>query len=292
MRILRTPEECFSNLPDFDYKPQYTEIEDNLRMAHVEAGKGKTVLLLHGEPTWSFLYRKMIPLLAAKGYRAIAPDLIGFGRSDKPAAIKDYTYQKHMDWLTNWVKINQLNKITLFVQDWGSLLGLRLAGEHPELFERIVVSNGPFPIGKPLPFAFKIWRAFAHYSPFFSPGQIVRLGMVTKLKPEERAAYNAPFPSEAYKKAARAFPLLVPGDPLNPAAEANKKAWKALCDSGIPLLTAFGEKDPIIGKFDRVLQKNVKGAQGQKHQRLNGGHFIQEDCASELVDIIDEFIKL
>jgi haloalkane dehalogenase len=292
MNILRTPDACFSNLPDFPFAPHYTDIIDGLRMAHVEAGQGPTVLLLHGEPTWSFLYRKMIPGLAAKGYRAIAPDLVGFGRSDKPGAISDYTYQKHMDWLLSWVEKNQLNNITLFAQDWGSLLGLRLVGDRPDLFSRVVISNGALPLAdSPVPFAFKIWRAFAKYTPYFSCRFIVSQGVVNKLPPEVLAAYNAPFPSEAYKKGPRAFPLLVPTEESDIAIPANRKAWKSLCESGIPFLTAFGTKDPFLGKLDKVLQNNIKGAQGQNHTRLLGGHFVQEDCGTELVTIIDEFIK-
>ncbi len=292
MDILRTPDECFKNLPDFDFEPHYTDIIDGLRMAHVEAGKGEIVLLLHGEPTWSFLYRHIITGLANKGYRAIAPDFIGFGRSDKPGAIEDYSYQKHMDWLNNWIDKNKLKDLTLFAQDWGSLIGLRLVGERPELFKRVVIGNGMLPIGdRPANAAFKAWRAFAKYTPIFPIGTIVGRGTVKPLKPEVIAAYNAPFPSEKYKKGARAFPLLVPTDENDVAIPANRIAWKVLCESGIPLLTAFGKKDPILGRADFILQENVKGAQGQDHQNLDGGHFVQEDCGPELAEIIDGFIK-
>lgn len=292
MDTVRTPDERFNNLPDFDFEPHYTELSDGLRMAHVESGAGKTVLLLHGEPSWSFLYRNMIKGLAANGFRAIAPDFIGFGRSDKPTAINDYSYLNHMNWMYEWVEKNNIKDITLFAQDWGSLIGLRMVGEKPELFNRVVIANGILPIAdRPVNFAFKLWRAFARYSPIFRPSMILQRATVTTLGPEIIAAYDAPFPSEKYKAGMRAFPLLVPTDENNVAIRANRKAWKSLCENDIPLITAFGKKDPILGKADFILQNNVKGAQGRKHHNLSGGHFVQEDCSPELVDIITEFCK-
>ena len=196
-KVLRTPDERFSRLPDFPYEPHYTEI-DGLRIHHVEAGSGPVVLMLHGEPTWSFLYRKMIPPLAQAGFRAIAPDLVGFGRSDKPAKMSDYSYARHVEWMRRWIEVNRLDSITLFAQDWGSLIGLRLAAEHEELFSRIVIGNGFLPTAEgKTPRAFKIWRAFARHSPIFPIGRIVAFGCHSKLAPEVVAAYDAPFPSGA-----------------------------------------------------------------------------------------------
>jgi len=293
MSVLRTPEDRFGKLPDFDYPPRYTEV-DGLRMAHVEAGPADAppVLMLHGEPTWSFLYRHMIPVIADAGLRAIAPDLIGFGRSDKLAQVSDYSYQRHMDWLKAWMEAQDLRGITLFCQDWGSLLGLRLAAENPERFARIVVANGMLPTAdRPMPRAFKAWRAFALNTPVFPTGRIVSGGCVRKLSKAERAAYDAPFASKKYQAAARAVPALVPTEPDDPAVPANRAAWAALGNWHKPLLTLFGDKDPILGRGDRPLQKHVPGAAGQPHARLPGGHFIQEDCGPELARRTVDFVR-
>jgi len=246
------------------------------------------VLMLHGEPTWSFLYRKMIPPLATVGFRAVAPDLIGFGRSDKPGAMSDYSYARHVDWTWQWIEANGLEDIILFVQDWGSLIGLRLAAEHPQRFARVMVANGFLPIAdRPVPVAFKVWRAFARYSPLFPIGKIVQSGCATHLPPEVVAAYDAPFPSSAYKPAARAFPRLVPTEEDDPAVPANRRAWDALGQWQKPFLTAFGKKDPILGRADRPLQAHVPGAAGQPHQQLAGAsHFVQEDAGPELAQIL------
>lgn len=284
METLRTPDERFADLPDFPYPPVYTEI-DGLRMAHVAHGPqtGPVVLLLHGEPTWSFLYRHMLAPLGDAGMRAIAPDLIGFGRSDKPVAVADYTYQRHMDWLLAWVEAQDLREITLFCQDWGSLLGLRLAAEHPDRFARIVVANGMLPTAQHgIPAAFYLWRAFALYTPIFPTGQIVNLGSLRKLSAKERRGYDAPFPSARYQAGARAFPALVPTRADDPAIPANRAAWQALAAWEKPFLTLFGTGDPILGKADRALQRHIPGAAGQPHDRLRGGHFIQEDQGPEL----------
>jgi haloalkane dehalogenase len=291
MDVLRTPEARFAGLPDFPWTPRYTEI-DGLRMAHVEDGSGPTVLMLHGEPTWSFLYRKMIPGIAAAGLRAVAPDLIGFGRSDKPAARGDYSYQRHVDWLVAWIEALDLSAVTLFCQDWGSLLGLRIAAEHPDRFDRIVVGNGFLPIAdRPAPAAFRAWRAFARYTPVFPTGRIVQAGTARRLTAPERAAYDAPFPSERYKQGARAFPRLVPTEPGDPAVPANRRAWEALGRWEKPFLTAFGKKDPILGWADRMLQRHVPGARGRPHRDLShAGHFLQEDAGEELAAIVAEFV--
>lgn len=292
MKILRTPDERFAGLSDFPYEPRYTEIGE-LRMAHVEAGEGPVVLMLHGEPTWSFLYRKMIPPIATAGFRAIAPDLVGFGRSDKPAALTDYSYAGHVEWVRQWLEANELTGITLFCQDWGSLIGLRLVAEHPERFDRVVVANGMLPTAeRRAPRAFRIWRAFARYSPMFPIGRIVQVGSVSRLPAEVLAAYDAPFPTTAYKAGARAFPKLVPTEPDDPAVPANRAAWQALGRWDKPFLTAFGKKDPILGWADRLLQRQVPGAADRPHQELpNAGHFVQEDAGPELARIVVDFAR-
>ncbi len=285
MTALRTPDARFRDLPDYDFPPRYTEVGDGLRMHHVEAGPadGAPVLMLHGEPTWSYLYRHMVPVFAAAGHRAVAPDLIGFGRSDKPGAVADYSYQSHMDWLTEWLVALDLRDITLVCQDWGSLLGLRLATEQPDRFARIVVANGFLPTAdRPSPLAFKAWRAFALHVPVLPVGRIVATGTKRRLSKGERAAYDAPFPSAAYKAGARAFPALVPTSPDDPAVPANRVAWERLGEWEKPFLTLFGKHDPILGKADGPLLKHVPGAAGQPHARLSGSHFVQEDAGDEI----------
>ncbi|MGD8695557.1 MAG: haloalkane dehalogenase [Gammaproteobacteria bacterium] len=292
MEILRTPEEHFSTVPDFPYAPVYTDV-GGLRMAHVETGEGAPVLMLHGEPTWSFLYRKMIPVFAAAGFRALAPDLVGFGRSDKPAAVGDYSYAAHVSWTRTWIEALDLREITLVCQDWGSLIGLRLAAEHPDRFSRIVVANGFLPVAdRPAPLAFRLWRAFARYTPVFPAGRIVQAGTVSHLEPAVLAAYDAPFPSERHKAGARAFPRLVPTHIEDPAVPANRAAWQALGQWQKPFLTAFGKKDPILGWADRALQRHVPGARGQPHRDLaDAGHFVQEDAGPELAALAVDWLR-
>ena len=292
MEILRTPEEHFSTVPDFPYAPVYTDV-GGLRMAHVETGEGAPVLMLHGEPTWSFLYRKMIPVFAAAGFRALAPDLVGFGRSDKPAAVGDYSYAAHVSWTRTWIEALDLREITLVCQDWGSLIGLRLAAEHPDRFSRIVVANGFLPVAdRSAPLAFRLWRAFARYTPVFPAGRIVQAGTVSHLEPAVLAAYDAPFPSERHKAGARAFPRLVPTHIKDPAVPANRAAWQALGQWQKPFLTAFGKKDPILGWADRALQRHVPGARGQPHRDLaNAGHFVQEDAGPELAALAVDWLR-
>jgi haloalkane dehalogenase len=292
MEILRTPEEHFSTVPDFPYAPVYTDV-GGLRMAHVETGEGAPVLMLHGEPTWSFLYRKMIPVFAAAGFRSLAPDLVGFGRSDKPAAVGDYSYAAHVSWTRTWIEALDLREITLVCQDWGSLIGLRLAAEHPDRFSRIVVANGFLPVAdRPAPLAFRLWRAFARYTPVFPAGRIVQAGTVSHLEPAVLAAYDAPFPSERHKAGARAFPRLVPTHIEDPAVPANRAAWQALGQWQKPFLTAFGKKDPILGWADRALQRHVPGARGQPHRDLaDAGHFVQEDAGPELAALAVDWLR-
>ncbi|HEY1959138.1 MAG TPA: haloalkane dehalogenase [Polyangiaceae bacterium] len=289
MNVLRTPDERFRDLPDFPFEPRYVDVEGSLRMHYVDEGPriGKPILMLHGEPSWCFLYRKMIPVFAAAGFRAIAPDLIGFGRSDKPADARDYTYARHVAWVKALIESLDLRDATLVAQDWGSLIGLRLVAENQERFARVVIANGFLPIAdRPVPPAFRVWRAFARYTPIFPVGRIVASGCVTKLAPRVRAAYDAPFPSRAHQAGARAFPALVPTDPRDPAVPANRAAWDALGRWEKPFLTLFGKNDPILGAGDRPLQRHVPGAKGEPHERFWGGHFVQEDRGEYLAERI------
>ncbi len=235
MRVLRTPDHRFDGLPGYDFEPCYAEIADgdggNLRMHWVEAGPvdGEVVLCLHGEPSWSYLYRKMLPRFAAAGYRALAPDLVGFGRSDKPAERSDYTYQRHLDWLGSWLDAVDLHGINLVCQDWGGLLGLRLAAEEPARFRRITAANTTLPTGdQPMSEAFLAWKEYSQKTPDFAVGAIIQRATVSELPPEVVAAYDAPFPDDSYKAGARQFPTLVPVTPDDPAAQSNRDAWAAL----------------------------------------------------------------
>lgn len=294
MQSLRTPDERFLDLPDYPFAPNYIDI-DGLRMHYVDEGEADapTVLLLHGEPSWSFLYRHMIPPLVAAGYRTVAPDLIGFGKSDKPTSKSDYSYAVHVDWMRRFLERIELTNITLFCQDWGSLIGLRTAAENPERFARIVLANGGLPTGdQRMPRVFLYWRAFASYSPWFPIGRIVNSGTVRTLAPAVVAAYDAPFPSSAYKAGARAFPKLVPATPDDPAAEANRAAWRIFESWDKPFLTAFSNRDPITRGGDKLFQARVPGCRGQTHTTIkNGGHFLQEEKGPELAQVVIDFMR-
>lgn len=292
MKSLRTADERFENLPDYPFAPNYLQL-GALRMHYVDEGprQAPVVLMLHGEPTWSYLYRKMIPPVVAAGYRVVAPDLIGFGKSDKPTTLADYSYQRHVDWLLTLIEGLDLRGITLFCQDWGSLLGLRIAAEHESRFARIMVSNGFLPTARQgVSRGFRLWRAFARWSPVFPIGKIVNSGCVVKLKPEEIAAYDAPFPTSAYKAGTRAFPRLVPTAESDPAVPANRAAWDKLGQWRKPFLCVFGKNDPVLGRADKPLIEHVPGAKGQPHDRIWGGHFVQEDRGPELARILVEWM--
>ncbi|MCH9693397.1 MAG: haloalkane dehalogenase [Gammaproteobacteria bacterium] len=294
MNILRTPDSRFVDLPDYDFEPNYVHVFD-MRMHYVDAGPrdGEVVLLLHGEPSWSYLYRFMIPPLRDAGYRVIAPDLIGFGKSDKPDDKTAYSYAGHVDWMSRFIDTLDLRKITLFCQDWGSLIGLRVAAENAHQFSRIVLGNGGLPTGdQQMPQAFRIWQRFARYSPWFPIGKIIQKGTVTDLSDSVVAAYDAPFPTPRFKAGARAFPSLVPTTPKDPASMANRSAWEALGQWRKPFLTTFSNRDPITRGGERVFQKVVPGAQGQTHVSIkNAGHFLQEDKGPELAAAIIRFMQ-
>jgi haloalkane dehalogenase len=293
MRSLRTPDERFQALPGYSFAPHYVDV-GGLRMHYVDEGPrdAPPVLLLHGEPSWSYLYRKMVPIFAAAGHRAIAPDLIGFGRSDKPAERSDYSYQAHVDWMAAFVVALRLERITLVCQDWGGLIGLRIAVEHEAKFARVVAANTFLPTGdqKP-PDAFFAWQKLSQEIPEFPTGRIVAGGCKTQLPPEVIAAYDAPFPDETYKAGARQFPLLVPSRPDDPASAANRAAWTVLERWQKPFLTAFSDQDPITRGADQVLQRKIPGAAGQPHTTIKGGgHFLQEDCGEELARVVVDFL--
>ena len=291
--ILRTPDERFENLPDYNFAPNYVEI-DGLRMHYADEGPrdGAVVLLLHGEPSWSYLYRHMIPILRNAGHRVIAPDLIGFGKSDKPTRKSDYSYAGHVAWMTAFIEALDLNGITLFCQDWGSLIGLRVAAENERRFARIALGNGALPTGdQAVPRAFKIWKAFALFSPWFPIGRILQMGTVKELSKAEVAAYDAPFPSARYKAGARMFPKLVPVARADPARDANIAAWEVYKRWTKPFLTTFSNRDPIMRGGEKPWQEAVPGAQGQEHTIIrNAGHFLQDDKGEELADVLVQFI--
>lgn len=247
--------------------------------------------MMHGEPSWSYLYRHMIPICAAAGHRVIAPDLIGFGKSDKPTDINDYSYQRHMDWMQSFLDQTGLTDITLVCQDWGSLLGLRLAAENPDRFRAIVLGNGMLPTGdQALPKAFQIWKNFAVYSPWFPIARIIDTGSFRKLGPDEKRAYDAPFPNKKYKAGARAFPKLVPASPNDPATEANRAAWKVLEQWDKPFLTTFSNGDPVTRGGDKYVQERIPGAKGQPHVTLTGAHFLQEDSPVQFANAVNELL--
>jgi haloalkane dehalogenase len=290
-KALRTPDERFGNLPGYDFEPHYAEV-DGLRIHYVDEGGGPAVLLLHGEPTWSYLYRKMIPVLVDAGLRAVAPDLVGFGRSDKPTPRTEYTYARHVAWIKGFMDATGLDDITVFGQDWGGLIGLRLVAEHPDRFARVVASNTGLPTGEGMSEAFMNWRNFSQTTPEMPIGAIVASGCAAvKLTTEEVAAYDAPFPDESYKEGARQFPVLVPADPDNEAVPDNRRAWESLARFEKPFLCAFGDSDPITRGADARMREVIPGAQGQKHVTVEGaGHFIQEDKGPELARIVSDFV--
>lgn len=292
--VLRTPEACFDGIADFPYTPHYLEV-GGLRIACIDEGPrdGPVVLLMHGEPTWAYLYRHMIPPLVAAGCRVVVPDLVGLGRSDKPARRSDYTYARHVAWMNAWLRAMDLTGITLFCQDWGSLIGLRMACQQPERFERIAVGNGGLPTGtETIPRAFHLWRAFSRWSPLFPIGRIVAAGCARGLPAAARQAYDAPFPSAKFKAGARAFPSLVPITPDDPERAANEAAWRVLESWRKPFLTLFSNRDPITRGVWRLFQARVPGCQGQPHRKIEGGgHFLQEDCGPEVAQVLIAFVR-
>lgn len=294
MHVLRTPDEYFANIPDFPFPPHYSKVDD-LRIHHIDVGdpSGEPVLLLHGEPSWSYLYRKMIPILTAGGLRAVAPDLVGFGKSDKPAETSDYSYQRHVDWTWGWLRTQELENITLICQDWGSLIGLRLVAEHSDLFKRVVVANGGLPTGDhEMPREFTVWQRYSQRSADLAIRRVIQQGTATELDEGTLQAYEAPFPDASYKAGARIFPSLVPTTPDDPAAPANRAAWEALRRFEKPFLTAFSDGDPITARGDLLFRRFIPGTKGQPHTTIKGaGHFLQEDQGEVFANVILDFVQ-
>jgi haloalkane dehalogenase len=291
MHALRTPEDRFTDLPRFPWPPSYASTPDGLRVAYLDEGPAdaEVVLLIHGEPTWSYLYRRMVPVFLAAGYRVVAPDLVGFGRSDKPGEVAEYTYARHVEWMRSVLfDTLGLTGITLVGQDWGGLIGLRLVAEHPERFDRVCAANTGLPDGsRRLPDAWWQFRDFVATAAELPVGRLVAGGVVTPLPEEVVAAYDAPFPDETYKAGARAFPDLIPQSPDNPATPDNQRAWAVLERFEKPFLCAYSDRDPITAGADRPFRSRVPGAAGQPHTTVEGaGHFIQEDQGPALATLI------
>jgi haloalkane dehalogenase len=302
VETLRTPDERFVGLPDYAFEPHYAEIADGgddgaggrLRVHYLDEGSGPTVLLLHGEPTWSYLYRHMIPIIRDAGYRVIAPDLVGFGKSDKPTEQSDYTYARHVEWMRELLfDVLDLTDVHYFGQDWGSLIGLRLVGEHPERYARVAIGNAALPTGDtPMSEGFMRWQQYARDTPQFHAGRIVNGGSATDLPADVIAAYDAPFPGPEYQAGARAFPQLVPTHPDDPAAEANRAAWETLRRFHQPFLCTFSDLDLILGSYHEAFRREVPGAYGQPHVTIEGAaHFLQEDKGPELAAVLVEFFR-
>src|SRR5205823_582472 len=282
------------------FDPHYVDVAasddtTNVRVHYVDEGPlgADPVLMLHGEPSWSYLYRKMVPVIVAAGLRAVCPDLPGFGRSDKPAKRTDYTYQRHVDWMAGVLEALDLQNVTFVGQDWGGLIGLRLVAEHPERFARVVAANTFLPTGdRPPGPAFLAWQRYSQETPELPVGRIVQGGCVTELPAAVLAAYDAPFPDEHYKAGPRRFPLLVPTSPDDPAAPANRRAWQALRRWEKPFLTAFSDSDPITQGGDVLLREAIPGTRGQPHTTIaRAGHFLQEDRGEELARVVIDFIR-
>lgn len=297
MKVLRTPDDRFDDLPDFPFAAHYVTVPGgegvDLRIGYVDEGPrdAAPVLLMHGEPSWSYLYRKIIPRLSGE-HRVLAPDLVGFGRSDKPADKDDYSYERHVAWMSAWLLALDLRDITLFCQDWGGLIGLRLVAAFPERFARVVVGNTGLPTGTGMSDGFKTWLQMSQSIPVFPAGMIVNMGTQRELSPEEIAAYDAPYPDESFKVAARIFPTFVPVTPEHASVAENKAAWTVLEAFDKPFLTAFSDKDPVTNGGEAVFQARVPGTKGRKHVTIEGGgHFLQEDCPDQIADVIDAFIK-
>ena len=285
MKALRTPDDRFANLADYPFDPHYVEV-DGLRIHHLDEGpsEGPVVVLLHGEPSWSYLYRHFVPPLAAAGHRVIALDLVGFGRSDKPVDEADYTYATHTHWLqTALFDRLGLTDITLFCQDWGGLLGLRLVGLHGERFAAVCAANTFLPAGAQMPPAFRGWRDFVKKTPDLEVGRLLNSASQRSLTADEMAAYDAPFPDATYKAGVRMFPSLVPDGPDAAGVAENRKAWGGLKAFEKPFLTLFSDGDPITGGAEKALIARIPGAQGQPHGIVPGGHFLQEDSPEALV---------
>jgi len=289
MQILKTDSIYFKDIKDFPYGENYIDF-DTLKMHYIDEGEGEVILALHGEPSWCYLYRKFIPVL--KDYRFIAPDLIGFGKSDKIVDWKDYSFDLHLNSLVNFIEKLDLSDITLVVQDWGGLLGLSLLGQFPEKFKRVVILNTFLPIGKPLGSFLKAWQKFAKYHPSLPVGSIIQKGTHQELSKEVIDAYKAPFPSKKYKGGAKAFPTLVPGKPTDPGVKEMKLAREVLANWKKPALVLFSDKDKMMSGLEKFFYKLIPSSREQQKLLIkDAGHFLQEEKGEEIASYIDQFIK-
>ncbi len=300
MQTYRTPDAAFAHLLDFPFAPSYAQVADpdggTLRMAYIDAGPcdGPVALLLHGEPSWSFLYRHVIPVLVENGIRCVAPDLIGFGRSDKPVNEADYSYARLVEWTRELVFDHlDLNQVTLVGQDWGGLIGLRLVAEHPERFARVVAANTGLPTGDvDMPPVWWQFRRAVEKAQVLDVGRLVAGGCARPIADDVRAAYDAPFPEERAKAGPRAMPGLVPTRPDDPASDANRAAWRVLSADELPFLLPFSDKDPITAAMAPILKKLIPGARNLDHPTIeNAGHFLQEDAGAELGQVVADFMR-
>jgi haloalkane dehalogenase len=298
MDILRTPDQRFAQLEDWPYAPRYCEVRDAedgtvIRIHHIDEGPrdADPILLMHGNPTWVYLYRKMIPVLLAAGHRVIAVDLVGNGRSDKPALKSDYTLARHYQWMNDWLHAMDLRHITLFCQDWGGTIGLAMVSEQPERFDRVVASNTGVPEGQGESEFMKMWVNLMRNATTFPLRQMLPQGMVCKLTAAELDAYVAPFPDDAYMAGIIAFPLLIAVQPDNPGVPLNARVWEGLERFDKPFLTLWGKLDPVSRGVDREMQRRIPGTHGQPHQRFEqANHFIQEDVPEALAEHTLRFI--
>jgi len=292
MHVLRTPDEAFASITDYPFQPNYLDVDteggEPVRVHYVDEGSGPVVLVMHGEPSWSYLYRKVIPILTEAGFRVLAPDLIGFGKSDKPADTSDYTFARHVAWMQTWFEALDATGVVLFGQDWGGMIGLRLVAANPARFSAVVTANTALPTGdQRMPEAFLRWRQFSMSSPAFDVARVVDNGTTSILGPEVRAAYDAPFPDDTFKAGARIFPSLVPTTPDDPEADAQRRAWEELMKWDKPWVTAFSDRDAITRGGDAVFQKLIPGSGGMPHRTIEGGgHFLQEDRPEDVAEAI------
>jgi len=299
MQILRTPDECFADLEGYAFEPHYVEVGATgsggppLRIHHVDEGPrdAAPILLLHGNPTWSYLHRNFVGPLAAAGHRVIALDLVGCGRSDKPSERGDYTLARHVDWLSQWLEAIDLRDITLYCQDWGGNLGLALVADFPERFARVAASNTGVALGEGESDFMKMWIGMMREAKEFPFDTMLTTGMTHAITPGELAAYKAPFPDPSYQAGICQFPMLIAVQPDNPGVPQNLRIWQALGRFEKPFLTLWGALDPVTPGVDRRLQKHIPGAAGQPHQVFaDASHFIQEDVPEQLLEHLLRFI--
>ncbi len=293
MSILKTNLTLFENLSDWKYKENFTTVtsefgELDIHFVDENSTSDECVLLLHGNPTWGYLYRNMIDPLKENGYRVVVPDLPGFGKSDKFSVRYNYSYEGFVDWMSQFIENTDLKNITLFCQDWGGLIGLRLAAKYSDRFEKIVAANTGLPTGKaPLSEGFAVFREFLQIKPDLHVAGQVRNGTTKGIDENALAAYNAPFPDDDHKQGVRQFPNLVPGTPRTPSAEPNKEAWKILRKWEKPFLCAFSDKDPIFSGVENSFYKLIPGCKDMPHVTIeNAGHFLQEDQPNACVEAI------